>query len=289
MTDLEPRLLECVVNVSEGRDESVISALAGSAGRCLLDVHSDPDHHRSVFTVAGAPDEVQQATRSLARSTLESIDLGRHAGIHPRVGALDVVPFVSLVGARLRDGPLDMALKARDAFAHWAGHDLKLPCFFYGPERSLPELRRTAWSTLRPQTGPNAPHPTAGAAAVGARAALVAYNLWLAEADLDEARRIAAAIRTPHLRTLGLATASAVQVSCNLIAPWTFGPGGAFDAVASRASVDRAELVGLVPLAVLEAEPRHRWEELGLSPSATIEARLEQAGLDGGRFGGHNA
>jgi len=288
MTDREPRLLQCVVNVSEGRDEKVVSALAASAGRCLLDVHSDPHHHRSVYTLAGAPDEVQNATRSLARTALASIDIREHVGVHPRIGALDVVPFASLVGARVRNGSLDVAIEARDAFAAWAGRDLNLPCFLYGPERNLPELRQTAWSSLRPDTGPDAPHPTAGAAAVGAREILVAYNLWLSEADLDQARRVAAALRSPHLRTLGLATASAVQVSCNLIAPWTFGPGDAFDAVASRACVDRAELVGLVPLAVLDAEPKHRWEELGLSPSATIEARLERAGLDGGRFGGHN-
>ncbi len=288
MTDPEPDLLQCVVNVSEGRDQMVISALGASAGRCLLDVHSDPDHHRSVFTLVGSSDEVQHAARSLARSTLDSVDIRGHAGIHPRIGALDVVPFVSLVGAPVVDGPVDVAVKARDAFADWAGRDLRLPCFLYGPERSLPELRRMAWTALRPDTGPDAPHPTAGAAAVGARGILVAYNLWLDGADLDQARRVAAAIRSPHLRTLGLATTSAVQVSCNLIDPWTFGPGDAFDAVASRVSVDRAELVGLIPLAVLEAEPQHRWGELGLSPSATIEARLERAGLDGGRFGGQS-
>jgi glutamate formiminotransferase / 5-formyltetrahydrofolate cyclo-ligase len=285
MTDRERRILECVVNVSEGRDEKVISTLAASAGRSLLDVHSDPDHHRSVFTLAGPPDEVQQAARSVALTAVSSIDIRRHSGAHPRIGALDVVPFVSLVGGPLHDGPLAVAIEARDAFARWAGRDLELPCFLYGPERQLPEVRKAAWSTLEPDTGPTSPHLSAGAAAVGARPALVAYNLWLAEAGLDDARRVAAAVRGPHLRTLGLATATAVQVSCNLIAPWEVGPGDAFDAVASRACVDRAELVGLVPLAVLDAEPRHRWEELGLSPSATIEARLERAGLGGGRFG----
>ena len=285
MTDRERRLLECVVNVSEGRDEKVISTLTASAGGNLLDVHSDPDHHRSVFTLAGSADEVQHAARSLALSAVSSVDIRRHSGVHPRIGALDVVPFVSLVGGPLRDGPLAFAIEARDGFARWAGRDLNLPCFLYGPERGLPELRKAAWSTLEPDTGPSSPHVSAGAAAVGARPALVAYNLWLAESGLDDARRVAAAVRGPYLRTLGLATATAVQVSCNLIAPWKVGPGDAFDAVASRACVDRAELVGLVPLAVLDAEPKHRWEELGLSRSATIEARLEGAGLGGGRFG----
>ena len=187
----------------------------------------------------------------------------------------------------LHDGPIAPSLAARDAFARWAGAELGLPCFLYGPERSLPEVRREAWTTLAPDRGPAAPHPTAGAAAVGARPALVAYNLWLAEADVAAARRVAAQIRGPHVRALGLAVGDCVQVSCNLIAPWQIGPGAAFDAVARRAGVARAELVGLVPLGVLEAEPRHRWPELDLNSSRTIEARLEQAGLDGGRFRSH--
>jgi glutamate formiminotransferase len=111
---------------------------------------------------------------------------------------------------------------------------------------------------------------------------LVAYNLWLGEDDLDQARRVARSIRSAEVRALGLAAGSSVQVSCNLIAPWRVGPGAVFDFVASRAAVDRAELVGLVPRSVLESEPRHRWTELGLSPSATIEARLERAA------GGHS-
>jgi glutamate formiminotransferase len=119
---------------------------------------------------------------------------------------------------------------------------------------------------------------------VGARPILVAYNLWLASDDVAAARATAAAIRAPHLRALGFQVGARVQVSCNLTAPWLVGPGAAYDAVASRLDVERAELVGLLPLAVLEAEPRHRWDELGIDPSTTIEARLEQAGLDGGRF-----
>ena len=125
--------------------------------------------------------------------------------------------------------------------------------------------------------------------AAGARAVLVAYNLWLAPtADLDLARSVAASIRAPGLRTLGLAIGDAVQVSCNLTDPWAVGPEAAFDAVASRTAVARAELVGLIPRAVLHRAPRHRWRELDLDPSATIEARLEQAGLDGGSFAVHS-
>jgi glutamate formiminotransferase/glutamate formiminotransferase/formiminotetrahydrofolate cyclodeaminase len=178
-------------------------------------------------------------------------------------------------------------MAARDSFAIWAGATLELPCFLYGPERSLPEVRRQAWDTLMPDHGPGIPHRTAGAAAVGARPVLVAYNLWLAEPDLPAARAIAGALRSPQVRALALQVGDHIQVSCNLIDPWAFGPEAAFDAVASRAGVARAELVGLAPAGVLAGAPRHRWPELDLDPSTTIEARLEQAGLDGGRFAAH--
>jgi len=290
MTVPGPRLLECVVNVSEGLDKKVISEMARVAGPGLLDVHSDAYHHRSVLTLAGPTDVVTESARAVATAAA-AIDLTGHTGVHPRFGALDVVPFVDLVpdrhhGGRVADGCLGRALEARDAFAQWAAQHLGLPCFLYGPERTLPEVRRGAWSTLRPDMGPTGPHPNAGAVAVGARPVLVAYNLWLAGDDLEHGRRLAASIRSPHVRALGLGVGARVQVSCNLIAPWRVGPGAVFDAVASQAAVERAELVGLVPLSVLEAEPRHRWDELGLSPSATIEARLERAGLNGGRFQG---
>ncbi len=301
-------VLACVVNISEGRDRAVLSALSDAAGGCLLDLHADVHHHRSVFTLGGPPDQVEPAVKALATAAVGLVDLRRHhQGVHPRIGALDVVPWVHLVPAPVRirsipvatapdssvngptttlvDGSLEVSVDARDRFARWATDHLHLPVFLYGPERSLPEVRRRAWLTMPPDIGSPDPHPSAGAVAVGARPVLVAYNLWLADADLDGARRIAAALRSPHVRTLALRIGSAVQVSCNLIAPWRYGPAAAFDAVASRAGVTRAELVGLVPRAVLDAIPSERFTELDLSPERTIEARLEKAGLDGGRFG----
>lgn len=280
-------LLEAVINVSEGRDLSRVAAIGGAAEPCLLDVHTDAHHNRSVMTLAGPAPEVQRSARSVATAALEVLDLRDHDGVHPRLGVLDVVPFVAVAGSPLRDGPLSLALAARDAFAAWAGGDMDLPCFLYGPERSLPDLRRSAWVDLLPDTGPTGPDPRWGGVCVGARSVLVAYNLWLAASDLAKARRVCREIRSEHLRTLAFAVGESVQVSCNLIAPWTVGPGAVFDAVASRADVARAELVGLVPASVMAAEPRHRWAELGLDPSTTIEARLEQAGLGGGRFGTH--
>lgn len=277
-------LIECVINISEGRDHHVVEAVAAAGGTAVLDVHSDPHHHRSVLTLAGAPQAVAEAARSVARSTVSLVDLRGHAGAHPRFGSLDVVPWVALDGWPVGDGDERRAVDARDSFARWAAAELDLPCFLYGPERSLPEVRRSAWRSLAPDFGPDHPHPSAGSSAVGARPVLIAYNLWLAEPDLELARRLARGLRGPQLRALGLRVGDAVQVSCNLIDPWRLGPGAVHDTVAAETAVERAELVGLLPESVLEREPRGRWAELGLDSSATIEARLQQAGLDGGRF-----
>ena len=259
-------MLECVVNISEGRDGEVIAAVAAAAGSDLLDVHTDPHHHRSVLTLLG-----EEAPRAVARAAVDLIDLRSHQGVHPRIGAVDVVPFVPLDGSTFED-----ALAARDRFCGWAAAELALPCFSYGPDRTLPEIRRRAFVDLLPTTGPARPHPTAGAAAVGARPLLVAYNVWLTEPDLARARAVAAEIRSPQVRTLGLAVGDRVQVSMNLVDPLAVGPAAATDAVAALASVAGCELVGLVPEAVLRAVPSGRWSELDLAVDRTIEARRQQ-------------
>jgi len=262
-------VLECVINVSEGRDAAAIAAIASAAGRDLLDVHSDPHHHRSVLTVVG-----EVAARAVASRAFDLLDLRDHDGVHPRLGVVDVVPFVALDGSEPAD-----ALDARDRFVAWFTVEHGVPCFRYGPERTLPDVRRHAFRTLAPDAGPGAPHRTAGACAVGARSLLVAYNVWLAEPDLERARGIAAAVRGPAVRALGLQVGDRVQVSLNLIDPELLGPGEAYDLVATMAdefgaAADGAELVGLVPDAVLRREPTQRWSELDLSAERTIEARL---------------
>jgi glutamate formiminotransferase len=268
------RMLECVVNVSEGRREDVVALLARAAGHSLLDVHSDAVHNRTVLTLAGP--EVEDATRRVAALGVAHIDIRTHQGAHPRLGAVDVVPFVPLQGATLTD-----ALRARDAFARWAAAELEVPCFLYGPERSLPEIRRGAFHTLAPDFGPLIPHPTAGAICVGARHVLVAYNVWLPPGTpLSTARRIAGEVRNASVRALGLPAADGrVMVSMNLIEPHRIGPAEAYDAVATRTPVERAELVGLVPAAVLRSIPPARWAVLDLDESKTIEARLARAGF----------
>jgi glutamate formiminotransferase/glutamate formiminotransferase/formiminotetrahydrofolate cyclodeaminase len=260
----EPSVLECVVNVSEGRRPGVVASLADAVRGDLLDVHTDPDHNRSVLTLVG-----EDAPRALARAAVAAVDLREHDGVHPRLGAVDVVPFVPLAGATDAD-----ARAARDRFARWVADELGVPAFLYGPERTLPEVRREAFRTLVPDAGPPQPHPSAGAVAVGARPVLVAWNVWLAEPDLALAKRVASAVRGPHLRALGLAVAGGAQVSMNLVAPDVVGPAEAWDRVAALAAVDRAELVGLVPASTLERIDPSRWGRLDLAEERTIEHRL---------------
>jgi glutamate formiminotransferase len=262
-------VLECVVNISEGSDELVVAQLAEAVAPDLLDVHSDRHHNRSVFTLVG-----EQAPRALAEAAVRRLDLGSHRGVHPRIGIVDVVPFVPLDGATLAD-----AHAARDRFGAWAAATLGVPCFVYGSERTLPDVRRGAFVAFPPEFGPHHPHPTAGATAVGAREVLVAYNVWLADADLALARQIARQVRGGPVRAIGLAVGDRAQVSLNLIDPPRAGPAEAFDLVrtAARAAgsdVAGAELVGLLPAEVLEAIEPDRWEELDLAPERTIEARL---------------
>ncbi len=263
-------VLECVVNLSEGCDPVAIDAIAAAGGRAVLDVHTDPYHHRSVLSLAGAGPAVEEAARAVAIEAVRRIDIRLHVGVHPRLGAVDVVPFVPLVGATMAD-----ALAARDGFAAWAAEDLGVPCFVYGPERSLPDLRRQAFITLLPDRGGPVAHPTAGAICVGARAVLVAYNVWLADGvDVVTARRVAAQVRGPAVRALGLDVGGRAQVSMNLVDPQLVGPAQAYDAVAALVCVAGAELVGLLPAAVLEAVPVTRWDELDLGRSRTIEGTL---------------
>ncbi len=229
--------------------------------------------------------DVEAAARRLAQAAVQTIDLRRHHGAHPRFGAVDVVPFVPIdpTGAVARPGDdLGRAVAARQRFAAWAATTLGLPCFVYGPERTLPEVRRHAFDGLQPDTGPPVPHPSAGACAVGARPALVAYNVWLMGNDIAAARQIASAVRGPAVRALGLDIGGHAQVSCNLLDPFTVGPDAVLAAVTAAAhglgvEVARAELVGLAPLAVAAALDPEERARCGLDLDRTFEARLPHA------------
>jgi glutamate formiminotransferase / 5-formyltetrahydrofolate cyclo-ligase len=271
-------VLECVVNISEGRDRDALDALARECGHRLLDIHRDPVHNRSVFTLLGT-----EAPRRLTAAAVDRLSLPRHHGVHPRLGVVDVVPFVPLEGATIDD-----AVRARDEFANWAATDLGVPVFLYGPlpggdERTLPEIRRRAFVDLAPDVGPATPHPTAGAVCVGARPFLIAYNVWLdATTPRVDVKRISDAVRGDGIRSLPLVDPGFAQVSMNLVDCDRVGPAEAYDRVCEKANdigfdIDRAELVGLLPRSVLMRIPERRWRELDLAEDRTIEARISDS------------
>ena len=257
-------VLTCAANVSEGRRLDVVQPIAAAADRPparLLDVHTDPDHNRSVLTVAGSPAALVDAILAAAAVAVETIDVGTHRGVHPRIGAVDVVPY-----APLEPGAMPAAVAAARASAARLWAELSVPSFLYEDAaggRPLPEVRRRAFRDLVPDFGGPGAHPTAGAAVVGAREILVAYNIDLATADVEVAKAIAAEIRESagglaHVRALGLALPSRgiTQVSTNVLRPAVTPIGAVFEAVASRAAshgvrIEGSEIVGLAPRAAL--------------------------------------
>jgi glutamate formiminotransferase len=277
-------VLECVPNVSEGRRKDVLDALTAAAGDALLDMHADPDHHRSVFTLAGPSDhDAESSARRLALAVAALVNLRGHDGVHPRLGALDVVPFVAL-----DEAVPEVAVEAARAFAEWIAEELGLPAFLYDGN-SLPEVRRDAFERRGPDFGPSAPHPELGAVAVGARPPLVAVNCRLDRDDLPLARAIAGQVRErdgglPGVRALGVELASkrTAQVSMNVTRLEDCSVERACTAVRrlayeGGADVAEVELVGLIPASeVTRSSPEFlAWS--GISPDQTIEARSRRA------------
>lgn len=288
-------IVECVPNFSAGRDSTVVealeSAIASVAGLAVLDRTADPDHDRCVITFAGSPAAVQEAAVRAVETATALIDLNQQRGVHPRVGAADVIPFVPISGITLEEC-VDLA--------HATGHEIwrraRVPVYFYeaaalSPLRvNLAQVRQGGFEALREQTATRPPdvggptlHPTAGATIVGARKFLVAYNINLASQDLALAQRLARKIRTssggfPAVKALGLALTSRgiVQVSINLIDYEQTGIDPVYAAVSSEAEVLSSELIGLIPRAALP-QTNVRWENF--NESLILENRLAAAGL----------
>ncbi len=266
-------MFECVINIAEGRNHALLDALSAAAGSSLRDRHADTFHHRSVFTLVDDADSLVHDIHRFITAAFERLSLVGHVGVHPRIGVVDVVPFVPL------DGDFDAAVVLRDDTARWIARTFDVPVFLYGPGGpTLPEIRRGAFTTLAPDFGPPVTHPRWGACAVGARDVLIAWNIELAGTPLVRARELAARLRSSSVRTLGLATGDTVQVSCNLI-DWRATPPSAVydhlaDALGPGEEIVRCELVGLIPDALLQREDPSRWAQLGLSPSTTIGSRL---------------
>ena len=265
-------LVECVPNFSEGRDSGTLDALEGAItavpGVKLLDVQADPAHHRSVFTFVAPPDAALEAALRAMRVATERIDLTKHAGEHPRMGATDVVPFVPV-----RDVTMDDCVALARRLGERVAAELEIPVYLYAraatrPERErLPEIRKGEFEGLRdrigrdpaadPDFGPRRIHPTAGATAIGARPFLVAFNIYLDSSDVAIAKEIAKQIRTssgglPAVQASGFEVAGQAQVSMNLLDIDTTSPAAVFAAVAREArargvDVLKSEVVGLVP------------------------------------------
>ncbi len=279
-----------VPNISEGHDQEVIAAVGRAFEARVLDIHTDPDHNRSVFTLAGAPRELAAAVLRGAREAINRIDITSHVGEHPRIGALDVAPIVYLT-AELRGAAHAEALVLGDLL----GDELGLPVFLYGSlggGRTRAEVRRggptglaerMAKGELVPDFGPGQLHPTAGAVLVSARPPLVAFNLELAPpSTLADARAIAARIREggpeglPGVRAIGiwLEHRGVAQVSTNVEDHLATPLAKVVAAVGAHAPVVEAELVGLAPSAAFDGFP----DDVPIRNRATIEDAL--AGSD---------
>lgn len=263
------KIVECVPNFSEGQDPSLISEIVGAVKTAkVLDVHSDPDHNRSVVTFIGSPEEVKRAAFDLTERAMQLLDVREHQGVHPYIGVVDVIPFVPVSGVTINDAV---------SLAHGLGEELwgklKLPVYFYGeaarvPQRKeLSEVRRGGYAILKqeisePHRKPDVGHGlhlTAGAVAVGARNYLIAFNVNLNTRDRDIARSIAKNIREkdgglPGIRALGLELPSRgiTQVSINVVDHKKTSLKEVFDEVKKWAKeyqvgIIESEIVGLIP------------------------------------------
>jgi glutamate formiminotransferase/glutamate formiminotransferase/formiminotetrahydrofolate cyclodeaminase len=288
------RILEAVPNFSEGRDPDVVTSIAEAmraAGADVLDWSADPDHHRSVITVVGSPERVEEAAVAAARVALERIDLRRHTGVHPRIGALDVLPFVPLVGLTMDD-----ARRSAHRVGRRLADELGIPVFFYGqasepPGRPLSALRKGGFEALTPgwpaervpdltpADWPHAgAHPTAGATCVGARDLLLAWNVFLADVSLQDAAEIASRIRERGggfrgLRALALRLPrrGALQISMNLEDLTATSPMAVYQQIELLAAerggrIVETEVIGLVPDGLVLPAAADR---LRLEPSAS--------------------
>jgi glutamate formiminotransferase len=296
------QVVECVPNFSEGRDASLIDAIAGAIrsvpGALLLDRSSDPDHNRSVITMAGEPEAVLEAALRAVGKAAELIDLRAHKGEHPRIGATDVVPFAPVSGVVLADC---VALARRAGGDIWRRY--RIPVYFYEaaatrPERTnLEAVRKGGFEALRagnipdrvPDVGGPEPHPSAGATAVGARKFLIAYNIDLGTPDVKLARQIAKTIRAsngglPFVKAMGvnLRSRGMAQVSMNLTDFEQTPLKLVFDTVKAEAARDgvqiaASELIGLIPQRALEGVSPAYLQLENFSEAQVFENRLQWA------------
>jgi len=289
-------LIECVANFSEGRDTATVRAIEGaiasSPGSLVLRSEMDTDHNRSVITFVAPPDAISEAALRGIAVAVERIDLRNHRGVHPRMGAADVVPFVPLEGATLADC---VAIARRTGDEVWKR--FKVPVYFYeaaaaSPDRrQLENCRRGGFENpnVAPDLGGPALHPSAGACIIGARKILIAFNINLATGDVAIARAIARKIRAstggmPFVKALGLPLArrGLAQVSMNLTDFEQTPLHVVFDAVAREAAalgvgIAGSEIIGLVPKKALEDAAAHYLKCENFESGLVLENRLQRA------------
>lgn len=295
-------IIECVPNVSEGRRPEVVESLVAAVrvpGVRVLDYSSDASHNRSVLTLAGEPAPLKTAILALFERATSAIDLRTHRGEHPRLGAVDVVPFVPIEGVTMAD----CVALAKETAAGVAER-FAIPVFLYedassNPARkNLEDIRRGEFEGLaekiakpewKPDFGPAVPHPSAGASVIGARMPLIAYNINLATDRLDVARKIAAGIRHSSggfrfVKAMGITLADRriVQVSMNLTNYEKTPLYRVFEVVKREAArygvqVLESEIVGLVPSAALVATAEYFLQLEGFAPGQVLETKLREA------------
>jgi glutamate formiminotransferase / 5-formyltetrahydrofolate cyclo-ligase len=297
-------VIECIPNVSEGRRPEVIArlahAIAGVDGVRLLDHSSDASHNRSVFTLAGDADGVERAVLALFEQAVAEIDLRTHQGEHPRLGAVDVVPFVPIEGVTMAQ-----CVELAKQVGHTVAERFGIPIYLYEEasanplRKNLEDIRRGEFEGLAakmategwaPDFGPSAPHPSAGASVIGARMALIAYNINLATDRLDVAKKIAAAIRHSsggyrYVKAAGfkLEDRGIVQVSMNLTNYEKTPMFRVFETVKREAerygvSILESEIVGLVPSAALNAAAEFYLQIAGFKSEQVLEHKLRTLG-----------
>lgn len=288
-----PVMIECVPNFSEGRKPATIAAIARVIGHvngiAVLGFESDADHHRSVITFAGEPEAVLEAAVRAAGKAAELIDLRQHTGVHPRVGAADVVPFVPLEGSTLEECV---------AIAHRAGAEIwrrfHVPVYFYEaaalvPERArLEKVRKPGFDGRPPDVGDIAEHPTAGAVMVGARRFLIAYNINLSTSNVEIAKQIAGKVRESsggfhYVKAMGLylSTLGCAQVSMNLTNFAAIPLDALYAAVEVEAArlgtaITESELIGFIPRAAFEQAPAFFRRTRGFDDQRIIETKIDR-------------
>ncbi len=294
------KILECVPNFSEGRDEAkveeIVEQIRKASGVNLLDYSRDEDHNRSVVTFVGDPDKVVEAALRACLKALELIDMQRHSGSHPRLGAADVVPFVPIQGVEMEE-----AVKAAQRFGRELGKRAAVPIYFYEeaatkPERqSLPAIRKGEYEGLAekmkdpewfPDAGPNKFNPKAGATIVGARYALIAFNVNINTQDLEITKQIARAVRFidggfryVRAMSVSLAEKGICQISMNLLNYHKSPIHRVFETIRSEASrygleIVESEIVGLIPVDALTEVASFYLRAHDFTPSQIIENRL---------------